>query len=176
MSMNEFSDRLAYYGASRASRDNCEPIILADMFTDRRPPAVRWPVRNHEERTPIDSVKRAIIHARDGGRCVYCGIRDGQLVLDHIIPRSAFYPQELVIADRSDNLQSACWACNEGRSNFESDHVKRPGVVVRCFYCSNPEFLEENAADDVVLPYPVPWLVYCGRCGISNVADLSKVL
>lgn len=127
----------------------------------------RWPVRNREPRTPVSSQKRAIIHERDGHICRLCGAYRGQLTVDHIIPRSAFLPEDLHIADRSDNLISACWPCNEVKSNYERHQRKRMGVVVACWYCVTPP-LEEGEP----LPYDVDKLVYCGRCGISNVPEV----
>lgn len=82
--------------------------------------------------------------------------------MDHIIPRSAFEAEHLRIADRSDNLVSACWDCNQAKSNYERTQRKRMGVVVACWYCLNPGHGEHEEA---FLPYPVDVLVYCGRCG-----------
>lgn len=41
-------------------------MALDDAIARLQTPLRRWPVRNREERTPIDSQKRAIIHERDG--------------------------------------------------------------------------------------------------------------
>ena len=51
---------------------------------------------------------RRNIHARDRGRCHYCGERfpTSQLTLDHVVPRSQGGE------DRWDNLVSACTSCN----------------------------------------------------------------
>lgn len=133
-------------------------------------PYERWPVRNREPRTPIDSQKRAIIHERDGGRCWMCGTVGHVLTVDHIIPRSAFLPEDLDAADRSDNLISACWDCNQKKSNYERHQRKRLGVVVKCWYCMNPHHGE---GEDSFLPHPVTIQVYCGRCGISNVPTVK---
>lgn len=66
------------------------------------------------------------VYARDGGRCVYCGIaarRPGRGVerasdlatLDHIVPRSAGGPLN------QGNLVLACQACNNMRGVMDSD-------------------------------------------------------
>lgn len=142
--------------------------VLADFIERQETPLERWPVRNREERLPIESQKRAIIHERDGNVCRYCGI-DTILTVDHIIPRSTFPADQLHIADRSDNLISACWPCNEGKSNYERDQRKRLGVVATCWYCQD---LSRDEADE--LPVPVCELVYCGRCGgISRVPEVQ---
>lgn len=128
-------------------------------------PAQRWPVRNQEPRTPISSQKRAIIHDRDGGACRYCGNANCQLTVDHIIPRSAFLASDLRAADRSDNLISACWPCNEAKSNYERSQRKRMGVVVACWYCVTPGYSEFDNPFGEHLPHSVDVLVWCGRCG-----------
>ncbi len=135
---------------------------LEDTIARLQEPLRRWPVRNREDRTPIDSQKRAIIHQRDGGACRACGNANCQLTVDHIIPRSAFESDDLRTADRSDNLVSACWPCNQAKSNYERPQRKRMGVVVRCWYCLNPGHGE---GEEPFLPYPVDVLVYCGSCG-----------
>lgn len=143
-------------------------VALAAASDTWRTRFERWPVRNREERTPISSQKRAIIHERDGGVCKFCGVA-AVLTVDHIIPRSAFPSADLHIADRSDNLISACWPCNESKSNFERHQRKRMGVVVACWYCVTPQLEEWEQ-----LPYPVDQIVYCGHCGgDSHVPDVA---
>ena len=94
-----------------------QPKTLGEILTD--PESYRrWPIRNREERTEISAQKRAIIHERDGHICRLCGNGGQMLTIDHIIPRSAFPANMLHIVDRSDNLISACWDCNEGKSNY----------------------------------------------------------
>ena len=134
-------------------------------------PPVRFPVRNREPRAPIEPLKRALIHQRDGGRCLYCGSPAYGLVLDHVIPRSSFTVADVVkIGDRSDNLQSACWDCNEHRSNFHHWLRPRPGVTPACWDCVNA-----GAEDVPGLPESVP--AYCGRCGVTSVVpDVSWLL
>lgn len=186
MTITEFSDILAYYDEARADRTFSGALGEAleddgirtfedglDAAIERwKQPLKRWPVRNHEIREPVGSQKRAIIHERDGGRCRYCGIANEQLVVDHIIPRSTFYPHDLRIADRSDNLQSSCWDCNERRSNYESIFTKRIGVVVKCWYCVYPDY-EELREEGLVSDPPPEVIVFCGRCGISHVPKLE---
>ena len=106
--ITEFRDITGYYDDSRVQSDRLQAISLGDILDVLDAPPVRWPVRNRAPREPISSQKRAIIHERDGGICRYCGTPDERLVLDHIVPRSAFPAHQLHIADRSDNLHSAC--------------------------------------------------------------------
>ena len=173
MSITDFADITAYYDASRVVQEGpIESVSLGDILERSEAPRRRWPVRNREPRDPIPSQKRAIIHERDGGICRLCGTGGHVLTVDHIIPRSAFEAHQLVTADRSDNLVSACWDCNQRKSNFESVWIKRLGVVAACWYCLNPGHGEH---DDPIepMPYPVTVLVFCGRCGISNVPEVA---
>lgn len=130
---------------------------------------VRMPVRNVEERVAFLPIKRAIIYQRDGGCCRYCGTQAKDLVLDHIEPRSFFMPSELHIADRSDNLASACWSCNEAKGNRDWPRTRVVGVTARCWDCQQHEYLEER-------PWcPVP--AFCGRCHqTTTVPDFSWLL
>lgn len=172
MSITQFEDITGYYDDSLPKCESVTVKTLGEILAVEEEPPVRWPVRNREPREPISAHKRAIIHERDGGMCRYCGTRDERLVLDHIIPRSAFTKGQLHVADRSDNLHSACWGCNERRSNYEAIHIKRLGVTAACFYCVNPEYAYDGDAS-VQLPYPVNVLVFCGRCGISSVPSVA---
>ena len=169
---SEFADITGYYDESRVISESVETVSLGFILAMEDEPAQRWPVRNREPREPINSQKRAIIHERDGRICRYCGTSDDLLVLDHIIPRSAFPANQLHIADRSDNLHSACWDCNARRSNYEAVHIKRLGVVVQCWYCINPGYGEHDDTFDG-LPYPVNVPVFCGRCGVSRVPEVQ---
>lgn len=169
----EFADITGYYDASRAFDPEPVCMTLGEILAGEDPEVQRWPVRNREPRTIINAHKRAMIHERDGGRCRYCGEHGLRLVVDHIIPRSTFEPHQLDIADRSDNLQSACWDCNEKRSNYETPAIKRLGVTARCWYCVNPEHAEGGACENESLPYPVTVPTFCGRCGISNVPTVE---
>lgn len=168
MTIEDFVDIKAYYDGSRKQSQHIHALSLAEIFDQVEEPFVRWPVRNREPRTPIIPQKRAIIHERDGGICRLCGTGGHILTVDHIIPRSAFDAEDLAIADRSDNLISACWDCNMQKSNFESIQMKKLGVVAACWYCVNPGYDGDDPEFDE-LPYEVSVPVFCGRCGISTV-------
>lgn len=168
--ITDFCDITGYYDESRVLDGTIKAISLGAILALEEAPAIRWPVRNREPREPISSQKRAIIHERDGGICRYCGRGERRLVLDHIVPRSAFPAHQLHIADRSDNLHSACWDCNEKRSNYEAIHIKRLGVVAKCFYCVHPEY---DGDDGLELPCQVQVHVFCGRCGVSTVPTVE---
>lgn len=156
--------------------------IFEDFLEDARKLSQRWEVLNRAEREPIPSLKRALIHERDGGACTYCETSGHVLTVDHIIPRSAFQERHLSIADRSDNLVSACWPCNERKSNFYRARNKRPGVTPACWECLNPGPDPEEDPEGYD-----EWgerasvnrnhLVFCGRCGMGgSVPDVSWVL
>src|SRR4051812_16542299 len=91
----------------------------------------RWPVVRTGERDPFPPVVRAVVHARDGGYCHFCGIT-GPLELDHIVPWSAGG------SDRSDNLRTLCSRCNSDRSNYRDWIPPRRyvGVTRQCGHCA----------------------------------------
>jgi len=69
------------------------------------------------------------IYARDGGRCVYCGVETHRLAkrlsrspnlatLDHVVPRSEGGPLKLA------NLVLACQACNNRRGVMDAEEFR----------------------------------------------------
>jgi len=65
---------------------------------------------------------RKNIIKRDGGRCMYCGRRDGPMTVDHIIPRN------LGGKDTWENLVTACLKCNNKKGNRTPDQA---GMILR---------------------------------------------
>lgn len=67
------------------------------------------------------------IFKRDNFTCSYCGKRppDVLLEVDHIIPRAAGG------SDDADNLTTACWECNSGKSDRLLDEGTSPAVTRR---------------------------------------------
>lgn len=125
----------------------------------------RPPILNHEPREPIGGRKWHLIHERDGGICWMCGcdVPKGTGEVDHVQPRSSFAADDLVRADRSDNLKTACVGCNQAKSNYVYDWAPNVvGVTDRCWECINPD-----------QPYPgeMQTPAYCGSCGYSWVPD-----
>ena len=77
--------------------------------------------------------QRQRVFARDGHLCAYCGTDQGEMHIDHIIPRK-------VGGDHSmDNLQVLCKSCNLRKS------AKSEGV-----------FLSQSATPPVFSTYPSP--------------------
>ena len=177
--MQDTMNITGYYRESIRPHDGPEFDTLADGMDDLISELIsprkrtRWPIRNTEPREPASPAKRAIIYQRDGETCWYCWTGGGgPLQLDHIIPRTAFPPHQLHIADRSDNLVTACTSCNEAKSNYESSNIKRPGVVLACWYCQNPWYDDEKYADlrgqdyaNLPEPPEMDYIAYCGRHG-----------
>lgn len=123
---------------------------------------VRYEVRNTSERVEFSPLKRALIYARDGQQCAGCG-REGAYVLDHIVPRSSFLPDQVRMADRSDNLQCMCWDCNDWKSNKRSTFRSRLGVAPTCLVCAPDTYYDGD--------YPASTVrVFCGRCGGASSA------
>lgn len=165
--MKDTRDITGYFTDSEVNHDGDVVMLsdaIADLLDEMTKPRTRWPIRNRAEREPIEARKRAIIHERDGV-CWYC--QSWTLFeVDHIIPRSAFPADQLHIADRSDNLVSACHDCNESKSNYEQSGRKRPGVTVACWECLNPDLDEYLYEFEYPPPRPeLPYLAYCGRHG-----------
>ena len=175
--MRDISNITGYFRDSLNPYNGPESVTLADgldeTIEELSSPRTRWPILNNEPREPVSPSKRAIIYQRDGEQCWYCWTGGGgPLQLDHIIPRSAFPTHQLHIADRSDNLVTACTSCNEEKSNYESSNIKRPGVVLACWYCQNPWYDDEKYADlrgqdyaDLPEPPEANYPAYCGRHG-----------
>lgn len=179
---NEIINRTAYYLDSIKRGGDESTIIqsVASAFDDLLEtfePPQRFKVLNREPRVEVESRKRAIIHERDKDSCFYCRTPHEQLTVDHIIPRSAFMQYELEIADRSDNLVSACWPCNEEKSNFQRPIQKRLGVTAACWNCYHRHTPEETAEYDRYMTTPTPIPAFCGMCKMTgHVPDLSWIL
>lgn len=179
--MKDTRDITGYFTDSEVNHDGDVVMLsdaIADLLDEMTKPRTRWPIRNRAEREPIEARKRAIVHERDGV-CWYC--QDWALFqVDHIIPRSAFPANMLHIADRSDNLVSACRDCNMSKSNYEHSARKRPGVTIACWDCRNLWYDPNDYVDDLaeVDPRPaMPLLAYCGRHGnIGQVPGLDWIL
>ena len=62
-------------------------------------------------RVPLSAAVRAIVYARDGNVCTYCGATEGDFEIDHIIPVSKGGSDEL------ENLTVACKPCNRSKGN-----------------------------------------------------------
>lgn len=166
------TEMLAYMGLTNESRE-IRAVRIDDIPLD---PPERLPVRNREERQLLGPQKCALIMSRDGGVCRICG-NHFNIQIDHIFPRSAFRPEEISIADRSDNLQTLCAHCNEGKSNYDYELRKRAGVTPQCWDCFAAEETGMSPEDEDFPRMAGEGLkAYCGRCGYSVVPDLSWVL
>lgn len=170
---DEVSDITAYAFDSRAHHEHTDSLGSLLGRLEQQP--TRWPVHNREERWPIDSQKRAIIHERDGGICRLCGTGGHVLTVDHIIPRSTYQPDKLHIADRSDNLISACWECNMSKSNYEAPQSKRIGVTACCWECLAGVSIDNDPGWEIERP-EMNVIAFCGRCGITRVPSLAWIL
>lgn len=166
---NEVTDITAYAFDSNVA-------VAGDLLERLESTPARWPVRNREDREAITPLKRAIIHERDGNVCRICGTGGHVLTVDHIIPRSAFTIPQLRIADRSDNLISACWDCNQEKSNYESMQRKRIGVTAQCWDCLNANPFDGDWHEDHPERPEMTIQAFCGRCGITRVPGLNWIL
>ena len=160
-------DLVALRNAHEKGESEVEPIggLVKEAIERIREPEMpaRYPIRNHEPRIEIPKWVRAGIYHRDGQACVYCHTKDAQLVLDHITPRSSFPAHQLHIADRSDNLATACWDCNDAKSNYTAPnhHLRKPGITHTC-----PDCLINLSLDwSVTIDGPLTLPAFCLRHG-----------
>ena len=67
-----------------------------------------------KKRRKYSDEERRIIYNKSGGRCELCGVRllFEEMTVDHIIPLS------MGGEDSMDNLQTACYACNQFKRNI----------------------------------------------------------
>ena len=130
---------------TQSGRTDSHPTPLSTArLTRQRPPL---PVANTQPGSTPGYLltETRIVPAREGGHCRHCPLT-GIFVVVHTMPGSTFLAGDLRIADRSDNLASACWGCNENKSNFEHEQTKLLGVTAVCFYCTYPEHSREGTA------------------------------
>jgi hypothetical protein len=131
----------------------------------------RYPVIRSGEREPIDPYKRRLIFIRDGYTCQWCGLHvepdtpapGKDLVLDHVIPWSAGG------SDRSDNLRTLCYRCNEDRSNYVDLNPPRLiGVAADCYWCAE----RQGEIPSLLIGVPPSQLdripAFCGRCSATS--------
>lgn len=62
-------------------------------------------------------LSRKNIHRRDGFRCQYCGEKNGDMTIDHIVPKSRGG------VDSWDNLVTACRRCNNKKGSRTPQEV-----------------------------------------------------
>lgn len=130
----------------------------------------RMAVQNHEPRPPSEAnvALRAALLRRDSGCCWMCGRdsnilrywgHDSRMVIEHLVPRSAFTPATIADADRSDNLRIACWACNTAKSNRAVPFREALPIVWAC----PTDLLEQGAAllFDVDETHRAAWCDFC---------------
>lgn len=86
------------------------------------------------ERKPLSKRTRFEIFKRDGFCCIYCNRNPPSVTLqvDHIIPVSKNG------TNRMDNLVTACFDCNSGKSNIELSDIPRTAPD------RNPELVREK--------------------------------
>lgn len=85
-------------------------VIAAGLVPNRQIPTSY----QNNDRTTISVSQRFRILSRDGFRCQYCGgtPQEGYVLhVDHVVPRSKGGKA------CDNNLVTACWLCNTGKSN-----------------------------------------------------------
>lgn len=69
------------------------------------------------------SLNRKNIFLRDGYRCQYCGRKESQLTIDHVIPKSRGGEESW------NNLITACRSCNIRKGNRTPDEAGMPTLT-----------------------------------------------
>ena len=107
---------LVFRGKAELLAEGDEPIHGVDAVRFTSPSVIR--LRDFVRR-PLPHVRltRREVFARDNNRCQYCNRQDGDLTLDHVIPRRLGGRHEW------ENLVAACRGCNHrkgGRTPSEA--------------------------------------------------------
>ena len=101
-----------------------------DLFQEETTTAA-WDVHEYRKGAGASTVKRAEIFARDGFRCVYCGVvfDADELTIDHVQPRMRG-------GDRSGgNVVTACRACNTAKGGRRlSEYLAEDPIARRNFF------------------------------------------
>lgn len=145
--------------------------LAADIIDALNRQRERHPVVRTGAREPTDIYKRRLIFIRDGYTCQWCGRHTDpddpapgmELVLDHVLPWSANG------SDRSDNLRTLCYRCNEDRSNYiEPNPPRLIGVTASCYWCAR----QKGEMPNLLVGVPPRELdripAFCGRCSAAS--------
>lgn len=124
-----------------------------------RSAGVLVPVNNREPRKAFNKKLRAAIKRRDGGRCWICGI-EGASHIDHVVPRSTFYPDRVEWADKSWNLRLACSRCNTQKSRKVYAFQYPLPILDQCV-------ADQWGEDWPGWPREDSFEGFCDRCGMS---------
>jgi 5-methylcytosine-specific restriction endonuclease McrA len=81
------------------------------------PHVIRLVTYVHVPRAAQRKISRRALFARDGWRCVYCGVSGGRLTLDHVIPRSRGGDSVW------ENVVTSCAPCNLRKGNRLPEEV-----------------------------------------------------
>lgn len=65
---------------------------------------------------------------RDGG-CAYCGTREGDLTIDHVIPRSRYLEFGLKAHTTWENTVACCYTCNAKKANRTPEEAEMKLLV-----------------------------------------------
>lgn len=128
----------------------------AKLIAPYSPRAVADPTRLGIPRQRLDPLTRRSVLARDGYRCVWCGVsylrnRGVLFEVDHIVPWIAGG------SDHPVNLRTLCQECNQERSNRVSEFdVPALPIVWRCYLC--------DEWGDVEMFGPALITAFCSTC------------
>lgn len=116
------------------------------------------------KRRKLTRTERAVVYAKYGGHCAYCGekITQTQMQVDHLIPMELYEAYAAIgqDLDTMDNYMPACRSCNHYKSSmtlekFRAAIERFPAVLAR------DSVTYRNAVRfGVVLPNPQPVKFY----------------
>ncbi|HEY3779842.1 MAG TPA: HNH endonuclease [Fimbriimonadaceae bacterium] len=129
-------------------------LPLQTIRGDQRAPSVLK--MRYQVRRPMPQLRlsRHSVLARDNYTCQYCGIRNRELTIDHVVPRWAGGPHTW------DNLVACCRKCNlkKGDKTPQQAHMKlarkpkRPHFVP---YLSLPTYLKAQNREEWKMYLPI---------------------
>ncbi|MFN3198745.1 MAG: HNH endonuclease [Bradymonadia bacterium] len=108
--------------------------VASPSLVMETPAVARFKVRHHRSRRGV-KLSRGNLHARDGGRCQYCGVKltVREATLDHVMPRSRGG------GGTWDNLVIACRPCNQ----FKADRTPEEAGMYLKRSPKRPQSLQE---------------------------------
>ena len=145
---------LVFRGKAELLAEGDEPIHGVDAVRFTSPSVIR--LRDFVRR-PLPHVRltRREVFARDNNRCQYCNRQDGDLTLDHVIPRRLGGRHEW------ENLVAACRGCNHrkgGRTPSEARMRlrRKPLRPVATAFCGR-ECVPTDTASQADACSGLPW-------------------
>ena len=108
---------LVFKGKAEVIEELDQPLRSATVAFPR-PHVIRLVQYVRVPRTLQRKISRRALFARDGWRCMYCGMTGGKLTLDHVVPRSRGGDSVW------ENVVTSCAPCNLKKGNRLPEEVE----------------------------------------------------